>query len=201
MVRIPSAGEFAIAACLAACGGGGVEGHYIGRPEAFFDSLTFKPDGTVDVVLVGVRHEGRFTADRDGVTLTAPGGEESRLTLESSGCLTHRFVGTYCRDGAGLKASANGRTDASGLAPAYEARTPEGRIRLDFGAAGKVRFTMITSQGTHGSGHLSFEVPYARIGDKIEVRLPDDERLLLVRRGRDLEGTFNGDSLRFVGQP
>lgn len=89
-----------------ACGGGaGVEGEYVGKKgESFFDSLTFRPDGKVDVVMIGVRHEGAYEVDGDRVAITAPNGQQTLLELDSSGCLTHPVAGTYCKDGNAPKA-------------------------------------------------------------------------------------------------
>ena len=70
--------------------------HWNIEGESFFDSLTFRSDGKVDVVLVGVRHEGAYEAESGGVTITAPNGERTSLTLGSNGCLTHPIAGTYC---------------------------------------------------------------------------------------------------------
>jgi hypothetical protein len=81
----------------AACGGG-VEGEYVGKQgESFFDSLTFRSDGKVEVVLIGVRHEGSYEVDGDHVTITAPNGDRNPLRLESNGCLTHPIAGIYCK--------------------------------------------------------------------------------------------------------
>jgi len=41
-----------------------VQGEYVGKKgESFFDSLTFRSDGKVEVVLIGVRHEGSYEVD------------------------------------------------------------------------------------------------------------------------------------------
>jgi hypothetical protein len=95
-----TASALVIGALAIACGGSAVQGQYIGKEgESFFDSLTFRSDGRVEVVLVGVRHEGAYEAEGDQVTITAPNGERSSLTLGSNGCLTHPIAGTYCKDG------------------------------------------------------------------------------------------------------
>jgi hypothetical protein len=85
---------------VAAACGGAVEGEYVGKQgESFFDSLTFRSDGKVEVVLIGVRHEGSYEVDGDHVTITAPNGDRNPLRLESNGCLTHPIAGTYCKSG------------------------------------------------------------------------------------------------------
>jgi hypothetical protein len=87
-----------VCALTAACGGSGVQGEYVGKKgESFFDSLTFRSDGKVEVVLIGVHHEGSYLVDGDQVTLTSPSGERTPLRLDSSGCLTHPVAGTYCK--------------------------------------------------------------------------------------------------------
>ncbi len=45
---------------------------------------------------------------------------------------------------------------------------------------------------------LSFDVAYAVDGSEITVDLPGSETLLLTRAGGDLEGTLNGERVRFV---
>jgi hypothetical protein len=45
---------------------------------------------------------------------------------------------------------------------------------------------------------MSFEVPYEVSGNDITISLPGSERLQLTRAGNDLEGTMNGETVRFV---
>ena len=87
------------AAAVLACGvlaigcGGGVEGEYVGKKgESFFDSLTFRSDGKVEVVMIGVRHEGTFEADGGQVTITAPNGERTPLMIPKWPEAIHQIV-------------------------------------------------------------------------------------------------------------
>lgn len=96
----------AYAAVALACGalalgcGGSVEGEYIGKKgESFFDSLTLGPGGRLEVVMIGVRHEGTYEASGGEVTITAPNGQRTPLRIDSNGCLTHPIAGTYCKSG------------------------------------------------------------------------------------------------------
>jgi hypothetical protein len=201
----------------AACGGGGVEGQYVGRKgESFFDSLTFRSDGRVEVVLIGVRHEGAYEVDGDQVTITAPNGERTPLRRDSSGCLTHAIGGTYCKSGSASSAASadrRGGSSASAAATAdksdppasanpgaevYEARAREGQIRLELSAARKARITMVPTGLADAPERMSFDVSYAVNGDAITIDLPGNEPLLLTRAGGDLEGTMNGETVRFV---
>jgi hypothetical protein len=45
---------------------------------------------------------------------------------------------------------------------------------------------------------VSFDVSYAVDGNQIMVNLPGNEALTLLRAGTDLEGTMNGETVRFV---
>jgi hypothetical protein len=190
-----------------ACGGSGVQGEYIGKKgDSFFDSLTFRSDGKVEVVLIGVRHEGAYEVDGDQVTITAPNGERNPLRLDSNGCLTHPIAGTYCKNG-GESRSASAGDDARGGGPSgppalgaevYEGRVREGQIQLEFGAARKARITMVPAGIADAPERMSFDVSYAVDGNQITVNLPGNEPLMLTRAGRDLEGTMNGETVRFV---
>jgi hypothetical protein len=187
--------------CLVATAcGGAVEGEYVGKKgESFFDSLTLRSDGKVDVVMIGVRHEGSYEVDGDQVTITAPNGQKTELKLNSSGCLTHPVAGTYCK-GSGSSASAEATADKSGPpgTETYEARAREGQIRLEFGAAHKARITMVPTGITDSPERMSFDVNYEVDGSAITINLPGNERLQLTRAGSDLEGTMNGETVRFV---
>lgn len=199
---------FVLCTFAAACGGSGVQGEYIGtKGESFFDSLTFRSDGQVEVVLIGVRHEGSFEADGDQVTITAPSGDRTPLRLGSNGCLTHPIAGTYCKGGsAGDSARSGGPSDEARRggssdppgADVYEASAREGQIRLEFGAARKARITMVPTGIAGAPERMSFDVSYAVDGNQITVNLPGNEPLMLTRAGTDLEGTMNGETVRFV---
>jgi hypothetical protein len=205
----PAIVGFVVCLSAAACGGSGVQGEYVGKKgESFFDSLTFRSDNKVEVVLIGVRHEGSYEVDGKQVTITSPNGERTPLQLDSNGCLTHPIAGIYCKGGSGSSASTGsggssdvarrgGSSDPPG-AEVYEARAREGQIRLEFGAARKARITMVPTGLADAPERMSFDVSYAVDGDQITVDLPGNEPLMLSRAGRDLEGTMNGETVRFV---
>jgi hypothetical protein len=192
----------ALTLCLVATAcGGAVEGEYVGKKgESFFDSLTLRSDGKVDVVMIGIRHEGSYEVDGDQVTITAPNGQKTPLKLDSSGCLTHPIAGTYCKGASSSSASAEAPADKSGPpgTETYEARAREGQIRLELGAAQKARITMVPTGITDSPERMSFDVNYEVDGSAITINLPGNERLQLTRAGNDLEGTMNGETVRFV---
>lgn len=201
MTRLACAAVALTLCVVAAACAGGVEGEYVGKKgESFFDSLTLRSDGKVDVVMIGVRHEGSYEVDGDQVTITAPNGQKTPLKLDSSGCLTHPIAGTYCKDGSRSSASAEATADEPGPpgTETYEARAREGQIRLEFGAARKARITMVPTGITDSPERMSFDVNYEVDGNAITVNLPGNERLQLTRAGNDLEGTMNGETVRFV---
>jgi hypothetical protein len=203
--------------CLVMACGGGVEGEYIGKKgESFFDSLTLRSGGKLEVVLIGVRHEGAYVVEDDQVTITAPSGDRTPLRLDSNGCLTHPIAGIYCRSGRSPAASAERASTAEPTggssafagaaadesdppgAEVYEARAREGQIRLELRAARTARITMVPTGITDAPERMSFDVSYAVDGSQITVSLPGNEPLLLTRAGSDLEGTMNGETVRFV---
>jgi hypothetical protein len=196
IVRAVSA--VALAASLSACGGATVEGKYVGQDDTFIDSLTFKSGGKVDVELVGVTHEGTYEIDGNSVTVVAPNGTKTPLTIASNGCLEGGgLVGTYCKDGSSASASSSGGSGGA-LSQVYEARAQEGHIRLEFGANNKVQLTMTPTGIADAPDRMSFDVGYEVSGDDITISLPGNEPLLLTRSGNDLEGTMNGETVRFV---
>ena len=199
MNRVVATTALVLCALAAACGGS-VEGEYIGKKgESFFDSLTLRSGGKLDVVMIGVRHEGTYEVDGDQVIITASNGQRTPLHVESNGCLTHPIAGTYCQGsrGASSDAPASASSNAPG-AEVYEGRAREGQIRLEFGAARKARITMVPTGIADAPERMSFDVSYAVDGDRVTVNLPGNEPLMLTRAGGDLEGTMNGETVRFV---
>jgi hypothetical protein len=199
MNRAVATTALVLCALAAACGGS-VEGEYIGKKgESFFDSLTLRSGGKLDVVMIGVRHEGTYEVDGDQVIITASNGQRTPLHVDSNGCLTHPIAGTYCKGsrGASSDAPASASSNAPG-AEVYEGRAREGQIRLEFGAARKARITMVPTGIADAPERMSFDVSYAVDGDRVTVNLPGSEPLMLTRAGGDLEGTMNGETVRFV---
>jgi hypothetical protein len=189
-------GVFLICGLTIGCGGG-VQGRYLGKGETFFQSLTFRADNKVEIVFINQTTEGSYEVDGNAVTMTVPNGDKARLVLDDNGCLTNSLIGTYCKDGS-APAKAASDTTPIGLAEVYEAQAREGRIALEFSAANKVRLTMKPNRTTDIPDGMNFEVPYEVSGDEITISLPGNERLQLTRFGNDLEGTMNGETVRFV---
>lgn len=189
-----------LAAFACACGGGGVQGRYVPKGETFFESLTFRSDNKVEVVFINQQAEGTYEVDGDAITMTAPNGQKARLVLDDNGCLTNSLIGTYCKDGSAPSAasSSSGNSSPGRLAQVYEAQAREGRIALEFNAAKKVRLTMTPSGASDIPERMSFDVDYEVDGNAITINLPGNERLQLTRAGNDLEGTMNGETVRFV---
>ena len=192
-----SVGAFLIVVFLVGCGGG-VEGRYVGKGETFFESLTFRSDNKVEIVFINQKAEGAFEVAGNTITMTVPNGDKAALVLDGNGCLTNSLIGTYCKDGSAPGASVSSDSLAGGLAKQYEAQAQEGRIALEFGDARKVRVTMTPAGVSDIPDRMSFDVGYDVNGDEITINLPGNERLLLTRAGSDLEGTMNGETVRFV---
>src|SRR6185312_97893 len=133
---------------------------YVGKKgESFFDSLTFRSDGKVEVVLIGVRHEGGYEVNGDQVTITAPSGDRTPLQIASNGCLTHPIAGTYCKSGGdATSVSPASAPPTPARAEVYDARAREGQIRLELGAARKARITMVPTGIADAPERMSFDV-------------------------------------------
>ena len=190
-------GGFLISILAVGCGGG-VEGRYVGKGETFFESLTFRSDSKVEIVFINQTAEGTYEVDGNAITMTVPHGDRARLVLDDKGCLRNSLIGIYCKDGSAPSALTSSDSSSGGLAQRYEAQAQEGRIALEFGAASKVRVTMTSSGTSDIPDRMSFDVGYDVSGDEITINLPGNERLLLTRAGNDLEGTMNGETVRFV---
>src|SRR5690606_27969010 len=82
---------------LTACGGPSVEGTYMPRGDAFFDSLTFRDDDKVDVGLIGITHTGSYKIEDGIVSITGADGTVSQMQVDDNGCLSHPIFGVYCK--------------------------------------------------------------------------------------------------------
>jgi hypothetical protein len=189
---------------MAACGGG-VEGRYMPRGDALFESLTLGAEGRAEVVFIGAPGTATYTVDGNVVSMTRD-GDQALFVLED-GCLTNSILGTYCRAGdvpasvGGSSASASGAAAATGGPETYEATTPEGRIRLELLDGSQARMTMRpNAPGGDVPSQMSFDVSYERDGDDMLVSLPGEDPMQLVRSGRDYVATMNGQTARFVRQ-
>jgi hypothetical protein len=103
---------------LTACGsqddssskdGGGFGGTYSGGDDAFFDSLKFNKDGTVDIAFLGETTKGTWRIDRDNEVLVDadelyPSTRELFRQLPD-GCLDGAFIGKYCKGSRGKQAN------------------------------------------------------------------------------------------------
>jgi hypothetical protein len=188
-----------VLALTVACGGSGVQGRYLPQGDTFFQSMTFRPDGKVEIMFINSHNVGAYAVDGDNVTITSPNGEQARLTIDANGCLTSQVLGTYCKDGARANtASAGNGSSQVALSQVYEAQASEGRIALEFGAAKKVRLTMTPSGGSGIPDRVSFDVAYEVSGNEISIALPGNEPLTLTRTGDGLMGTMNGETVRFT---
>lgn len=198
----------ALALALAACGGPSIEGHYPGvEGESLLTSITLKSGGKADFVYplgFGDSGEGSYAVDGSTVTLTSPGGDQARMTLDANGCLTNPIVGNYCKNGSAAPAGGFGgaAAAASSGAEVYRANVEEGRITLELNAGGTARMTMEPFAGG-GAGipqRMSFDLVYERSGKGITIEVPGEGPTELVRSGADLMMTMNGETARFVRQ-
>ena len=180
-----------VATLVSGCGGSSVKGRYVGRGETFFNEMTFGSDNQLEIVFVGGRNQGKYELADGKVTITSPNGEQAIFAIDDD-CLTNSILGKYCRDG-----SAAASNTASG-AEVYEAQAREGRIGLEFGAAQKVRVTMTPTDLPGAPERMSFDVPYEVNGQQVTISLPGNEPLRLTRANGGLEGTMNGETVRFV---
>jgi hypothetical protein len=176
---------------MAACGGNNIEGTYTGGDDSLLDSLTFKSGGIVDVTIAnGIGGEGTYTVDGDKITINS-NGTVHVLTRTGDGCLQGQLgVGTLCK--AGGSASASAGDGAGTLSGAYEARTPDGSMTLEFLDDRQARLTI-----TDGGGAESDDVSYRVSGDQVTVTGPTGESMSLVRKGDILEADMGGLVVRF----
>jgi hypothetical protein len=184
----------AIVILSTACGGG-VGGRYVGQGETLFNSLTFGDDGKVEMEFVGMLRDGTYVMEEDNIIVTAPNGDRVRLRPASNGCYSNEVIGTYCKDGSAPRtASAPLQSDGP---ESYEATAREGRILLEFAGKRNVRVTMTPNGGSDMPQRMSIDASYESSGDRITVRLPGGEDLMLTRAGTSLEGAMGGETVRF----
>ena len=86
------------AALLIAGCGGGVEGTYVGGDDSLMQSMTFKSDGKVDVVIInGIGGEGTCVVDGKVVRVSA-NGSTTEFTIGDDDCLHGPLMaGTLCK--------------------------------------------------------------------------------------------------------
>jgi hypothetical protein len=195
------------AALVAACGGSSIEGRYVPRGDAFFESLTLGAEGRVDMVFIGQPGVGSYVVDGSSITVTAPNGDKVLLVAGDDGCLTNSLIGTYCRAGdapAGGGGGGGGAVAGGGGASGpetYEAVVEEGRVRLELISESQARMTIRPdAPGGDLPAQMSLDVFYERDGDNLLVALPGEEPMRLMRDGRDYMATMDGETARFVRQ-
>lgn len=189
---------------IAACGGGSVEGRYVARGDTLFESVTLAADGRAEVLFIGAPAPGTYVVDGNAITLTAQNGDKVLFIAGDDGCITNSLIGAYCRDGSAPAVSGGAAIAAAGGTSgpeAYEAVTDEGRIRLEILSESQARMTMRPNAPGGGMpAQMSIDVFYERDGNDMIVALPGEDPMQLLRDGRDLVATMNGETARFVRQ-
>jgi hypothetical protein len=177
---------WSIAALLIGCGSG-IRGTYSGKDTGFLDEMAFKSGGKVDLTFMGMTKEGSYEVEGKTVKITNA-GETTVLTIDDQGCLDGGgMIGRYCK-GAEAKAAAG---DFTGR---YVAGESGDGISLEFHSDKKVHLT-IMDQGAESN---AIDGTYDISGEKVTVRMPGVDPVLLTRRGNELEGNFGGSIVRFA---
>jgi hypothetical protein len=196
---------------FAACGGGGLEGTYLGEDAAsgertgFLDSITFKSGNRLEATFLGQTKHGTYSVEGRQVTLkVADDDTPELLTIGDDGCLEgNAIIGRYCRGGNGNQRSAVAEThsakrESAALAGTYEARhAASGQgLRLEFGDRQTVTLSFI------GAGAPpSVSGPYSIDGDRIKISgAPGEAPMVLTREGEALVMTDGAESVRFLKQ-
>jgi hypothetical protein len=195
---------------FAACGGGGLEGTYLGEDAAsgertgFLDSITFKSGNRLEATFLGQTRQGTYSVEGKQVTLkVADDDTPELLTIGDDGCLEgNAIIGRYCRGGKGnqkraVAESHSAKRESAALAGTYEARHASGQgLRLEFDDRQTVTLTFIGTGAPPGvSG------PYSVDGDRISISGPPGEApMVLTRDGEALVMTDGAESVRFLKQ-
>jgi hypothetical protein len=174
---------------LAACGskddgsskdGSGFDGTYNGGDDAFFDSLKFNKDGTVEIAFLGKTTKGTWRIDEDNDVLVDANGlyPNSRgLFRQIHGdCIDGRaFIGQYCKGSRGKQAD----SPTAGFGGAYASNSsgvlifePDGTFEHFFRGGIGVRPT-VEASGT-----------WKARGNKV----------LIIAEGSSLSGMILGDN-------
>ena len=195
-----------VATFATACGGGGsgIEGEYVGvEGDSLIESITLGSDGVASVVYpmgFGTSGPGSYTVEGSTVHVIVPGGDKTSLEIDANGCLTHFFVGTYCRNGSGGRMSGGTSMSSAGGTERYQATTNEGRISLELMAGGTARMTMVPIGGGDMPQRVSFDLSYQVRGSNVVIEMPGEGPTELMRSGRDLLMTSGGETARFIRQ-
>lgn len=208
-IRVSALVAASTAIFLSACGGGsGIEGEYIGVDgDSMIESITLGDDGVASVVYplgFGNSGPGSYTVEGNMVHVIVPGGDRTSMEIDANGCLTDFFVGTYCRNGSGGGQTGGGSAPmaaAGGGPERYEATTDEGSILLELLGGGTARMTMTPfGGGSDMPQRMSFDLSYRVSGNNITIEMPGEGPTELIRSGRDLMMTSDGETARFVRQ-
>ena len=187
----------AAALFIAGCGGG-VEGTYVGGDDSFLQSMTFKDDNKVDVVLInGIGGEGTFEVDGDTVRVSA-NGSTTEFTIDDDCLRGPLMAGTLCKGDAPASsssdASSGGASRSGGLAGStFEVSGNGGRMAFEFLNGEAVR--LVTNVPGAGS-HMSVEGTYSTIGDQVVITMQGQPETFTLS-GNTLSGDLDGDRLVF----
>ncbi len=176
---------------LAACGGGGLSGTWTPSGGAgFFEKLTFISADKVEITFMGQTKELAYELEGKKLRLITQAGEIQIFSRDGDGCLDGGgMLGKYCqRDG--IAALLTGRE----LTGTWEARAPNGSLRLTFVDGNRVRLTIANERGTPQSGHANYEVS----GDQVTISAPGEPTVQLTRKGESLKGDFGGLTVTFT---
>ena len=81
---------------LAGCGPS-VSGTYSGGDSGFFESLTFKGDGKVEVIFLGVTSEGSYEIEDERIRVSV-NGQTVIMSVADDGCIEGGgMLGRYCK--------------------------------------------------------------------------------------------------------
>jgi hypothetical protein len=160
-----------------------------GGEECLYSKLTLSPNGTAYMTIFGTDQAGQYSLDGDRVILTT--GSQSAVFTRNGRNLESNLLGDrmVCEP-----------LTSDGQSQIYEATVEQGRIALELGAGGQGRMTMTNTSDPNAPETMSFSVRYQANADGVTVEIPDDEPMRLVRNGRDLVATQDGETVRFVGR-
>src|SRR5947207_11187534 len=90
-IRLAAAAGLFLAAC-----GRGVTGTYTGE-DGFFDKLTFKSGGKVEITFMTMTREATYVVESDRIRITNSGDTQT-FTIDEQGCLDGGgLLGRYCK--------------------------------------------------------------------------------------------------------
>ena len=178
---------------LAGCSSG-PRGTYLGGDDSFLQSMTFKDDAKVDVVLInGIGGEGTFEVDGDKVRVSA-NGSTTEFTIDDDCLRGPLMAGTLCKGDAPSSSAGQASSGSGGLAGStFEVSGNGGRMAFEFLNGQSVR--LVTSiPGAGGSG--SVEGTYSTIGDQVVITMHGQPETFTLD-GNTLSGDLDGDRLVF----